>query len=54
MYNHRPYVKAEYLSINNFIKDGFEKVCDVIELTNGKWYYENIVLHIPQAIARSV
>jgi hypothetical protein len=42
MYNHRPYVKAEYLSINNFIKDGFEKVCDVIELTNGKWYYENI------------
>ena len=42
MYTHRPYVKAEYLSINNFVNDGFKRVCDVVQLTNGKWFYENI------------
>ncbi len=32
--------KAKYFHINNFVADGFQKVCDVVD--KGDWYYTNI------------
>jgi hypothetical protein len=28
--------------VENFKKDGFEKICDVLPLSNGKWFFHNI------------
>jgi hypothetical protein len=33
--------QAQVININSYLKDGFEKVCDVIQ-TYGEWKYTNI------------